>query len=631
MPNTPKTRVLPLLGNEAVARGLLEGGCQIATAYPGTPSSEVLPAIVGFAKEESLNVYANWSANEKVALESALAAAYTGKRTAVVMKQVGLNVAADPLMSAAYIGVKGGLVIVVADDPGPTSSQTEQDTRQFAHFAKLPVLDPSSPAEARDMAAFALEFSERFETPIILRISQRVCHGRQDVTLHPPRHFDRAAAFERDPSRWAATPRHRYRLHLALNERLRHMADAFEEVPFNHLINPEASAPLGIIAGGFPLALLQDILDAHGLAETIPILAVGAPHPLPRRLVEGFVSRFDHVLILEEPDQVVELLLDDRRRVMGRHDGTVPDAGALDGAILSDVLSKLLLRLGMIEAPWESSDEAQALVAQLDLPARPPTLCAGCPHRNSFFAIRRVGGKKGIYPSDIGCYTLGSSQGAVDTVQDMGASVAMATGFYHAYAHDPDGTIPPIFATIGDSTFYHGGLPALADAVYSGARFVLVILDNRVTAMTGMQPTLMSGVQANGSPGPTLDLEATCRGLGVTWVRTVNPYELEDTVAIMREARTFTRQADGGLAVVIAKQACVINQPHQYEHQEIAITDACNLCGVCIDLFGCPALSRGKDRVHVDPLQCVACGACIPVCSLGAIVPRNDLKKEPRS
>jgi indolepyruvate ferredoxin oxidoreductase, alpha subunit len=628
MSDVSSARVLPLLGNEAVARGLVEAGCQVALAYPGTPSSEVLPAIVRFAKQESLRVYSNWSANEKVALESGLAAAYAGKRTVVVMKQVGLNVAADPLMSAAYIGVKGGLVLVVADDPGPTSSQTEQDTRQFAHFAKLPVLDPSSPAEARDMAAFAFELSERFETPVILRTAQRVCHGRQDIELRPPMVLDRPAAFERNPTRWAATPRYRYQLHVALNERLKRMADELEQSAFNRVINADAPSPLGIIACGFPLALLRDLLEAHGLGQAIPILAVGTPHPLPRRLVEGFASRYDHVLVLEEPDQVVELLLDDRSGVMGRHDGTVPDAGALDAGTLGGVLSALLVRVGLISEPWEPADEARALVQQLELPGRPPTLCAGCPHRTSFFAIQRVGGKKAIYPSDIGCYTLGASQGAVDTVHDMGASVAMATGFYHAYAHDPDGVIPPIFATIGDSTFYHGGLPALADAVYSKARFVLVILDNRTTAMTGMQPTLMSGVQADGSIGPDLDLEETCRGLGVKWIRTINPYEVKQTIGMMREALAFTRQPDGGPAVVITRQPCVIFQPGQYTRQEVTVTDRCNLCGVCLDQFGCPALVRGEDRVHIDPIQCIQCGTCMPVCARGAIVPVASLSEE---
>jgi len=623
MPQAPAARVLPLLGNEAVARGLLEAGCQLAFAYPGTPSSEVLPALVRFAREEGVPLHSAWSANEKVALEAALAAAYCGKRAAVVMKQVGLNVAADPLLSSAYIGVRGGLVVVVADDPGPTSSQTEQDTRQFAYFAKLPVLDPMSPAEARDMAGYAFDLSERFETPVILRTSQRVCHGRQDIALYSPTVLDRPAVFARAPQRWAATPRHRLRLHHALNTRLESIAAELEECPFNRELGSATAGPLGIIAAGPPLALLLDLLAAHRLAGRVPILALGAPHPLPRRLVEGFIARFKRVLVLEEPDQVIELLVGDRSRVRGRHDGTVPSAGVLDAAALTRVLGPLLAEAELIDSPWETGDAIRALVAGLDLPARAPTLCPGCPHRASFFAIQRVGGKKGIYPSDIGCYTLGSSQGAVDTVHDMGASVSMATGFYHAHAH-AGGAVPPIFATIGDSTFYHGGLPALADAVTSGARFVLVILDNRITAMTGMQPTLMSGVQPDGSQGPSLDLEATCRGLGVPWLKIVNPYDVIATVQVMRDALAYTRAADGGVAVVIPRQPCVIHQPGQYPRTPVAITDRCNLCGVCLDQFGCPALSRGAARIEVDSIRCIQCGTCIPVCARGAIVPAEE-------
>ncbi|MFH1464072.1 MAG: thiamine pyrophosphate-dependent enzyme [Pseudomonadota bacterium] len=623
MSEAPAARVLPLLGNEAVARGLVEAGCQLAFAYPGTPSSEVLPALVRFAREEGVALHSAWSANEKVALEAALAAAYCGKRAVVVMKQVGLNVAADPLLSSAYIGVEGGLVIVVADDPGPTSSQTEQDTRQFAHFAKLPVLDPSSPAEARDMAGYAFELSERFATPVILRTSQRVCHGRQDIALRPPMVLDRPAAFQRDPTRWAATPRHRLRLHHALNARLERIAAELEACPFNRELHPEAQGPLGIIAAGPPLALLLDLLVTHGLAGQVPILALGAAHPLPKRLVEGFLARHERVLVLEEPDQLIELLLDERARVHGRHDGTVPNAGVLDAAALTRVLGPLLAALGIIAQPWPTDEGVRALVAALDLPARPPTLCPGCPHRTSFFAIQRVGGRQGLYPSDIGCYTLGASQGAVDTVHDMGASVSMATGFYHAHAHG-SGAVPPIFATIGDSTFYHGGLPALADAVTSGARFVLVVLDNRTTAMTGMQPTLMSGVQPDGSQGPSLDLEATCRGLGVRWLQVVNPYEVHATIKVMRAALAFTRAPEGGVAVVVTRQPCVIHQPGQYVEIPVAITDRCNLCGVCLDQFGCPALARGVTKVEVDPLQCIRCGTCIPVCARGAIVPAEE-------
>jgi len=624
-----RTRVLALLGNEAIGRGLVEAGCHIALSYPGTPSSEVLPAVVRFAKEEKVDLIANWCANEKVALEQALAASYAGKRTAVIMKQVGLNVAADPLMSAAYIGVIGGLVIIVADDPGPTSSQTEQDTRQFAHFAKVPVLDPASPAEAMQMIAYGYELSEKHQTPVILRAALRVCHGRQNVTLSTPRVIDRPADFQRDPARWAATPRHRYHLHVALNERLKTIAAEHEQSrPFIELIDGEADCPLAVIAAGHPFSVLMDLLAEHGLTGRIPILKVGAPYPFPRKVVEGFVARHQHVLVIEETDQVIELLLDDRSRVMGRHDGTLPDAGALDADVIGRVMTDLLTRFGVIETPWETAAEVADLVASLQLPVRPPTLCPACPHRVSFFAIRQAGGKKGIFTSDIGCYTLGVNQGAVDTCHDMGAAISMASGLYLAHAHGGAAAAgskaskpPPVIATIGDSTFYHGGLPPLADAVYADARFVLVILDNLVTAMTGMQPTLSCGVQADGMLGKVLDIEATCRGLGVPWVEVVDPADVPTMVKALKRAIAFNRDPDGGVAVLVARRACVINEPASFERLPIEITDRCNLCGICLDQFGCPALVEAKDIVEVDPNICIDCGHCIHSCARGAIVP----------
>ncbi len=305
--HTAEQRVL--LGNEAIARGLVEAGCQFATSYPGTPSSEILPGIVRFKEELGLPIYAEWSTNEKVALETALAAAYSGKRTAVAMKQVGLNVAADPALSSAYIGVVGGLVLVVADDPGPHSSQTEQDTRLFARFAKLPVLDPATPQEAKDLCARAFDLSERHQVPVILRPTLRICHARQSVTCGPVAFGPRSARFERNPRRWAATPRARLELHKGLNAKLAAIAEEFAGWPENRLHIPQGRHPLGVVASGVSYAYLAEALDRLGLEEDVAVLKLATPYPVPSALLEALAERCDRILVLEEPDAVVEHLV----------------------------------------------------------------------------------------------------------------------------------------------------------------------------------------------------------------------------------------------------------------------------------------------------------------------------------
>jgi indolepyruvate ferredoxin oxidoreductase alpha subunit len=622
---------LVLLGNEAIGRGLVEAGCTVVMSYPGTPSSEILPAYIGFARQEQIKVHGEWSTNEKVAFEEALAASYTGKRCAVVMKQVGLNVAADPMMSSAYTGVKGGFVIISADDPGPHSSQTEQDTRLFGLFAKLPVLDPASPDEARRMLPYAFDLSERYETAVLFRPALRVCHGRESTVLDEPLKLERRAAFEKDTNRWAATPRYRYLLHKQLNERLGKIAGEFNEVEgWNFVVNGEADSRLAIVAAGMPYATTRDILGERGVAEKIPILKVGTPYPFPRELVEGFVDRYERVLVVEEPDQVIELQLSRRHRVMGRSDGTVPDAGELTASVLTGLLGGVLKEAGIIDTPWTVSEEATKIVADLELPIRPTSLCPGCPHRSSFYAIRKTFGKKGIYTSDIGCYTLGTNLDAVDTCLCMGAAVSMAAGFYHAYNQD-DGDVPPIVATIGDSTFCHGGLAPLAGAINTDARFILVILDNLVTSMTGRQPTLALGMQADGSMGNELPLEDICRGLGVEFVRVHDPYDQEGLKALLEEAQAHTTSAGGRVAVIIARHPCLINdKKHGVPAKvQVEVGDRCNGCALCRTRFECPALipgepipdKDGKFFTTIDRRICADCGQCVAACNRGALAP----------
>lgn len=586
--SAPATEIL--LGNGAIARGLLEAGAEVVTAYPGTPSTEVLEEVQRQSRALGLDVSAEWALNEKVAFDVALAAAMCGKRAATAMKQVGLNVASDSLLSAAYTGVVGGFVIVAADDPGPHSSQTEQDTRLFALFAKVPVLDPSSPHEARDMARAAFEMSERYRVPVILRPTTRVCHARQPIVPGPLETDTRPAAFARDPARWAATPRFRNRLHAELNTKLEAVRADAETSPFNE--ESEGEGPLGIIAAGHAWATVHDVLREEG--RSVPLLKIGTPFPLPLGLVRDFVARHDRVLVFEEPDAAIETQIPDRAKVQGRLTGHVPAHGELTPETVADVL-------GIAAAPAA-------------LPGGPPPqLCAACGHRSAFLAVHEAL-PKAIFSGDIGCYTLGLNQETLDTCLDMGASITLAIGFHRAYRRD--GADQPVVAFIGDSTFFHAGMPALLEAVTSDARIVVVVLDNATTAMTGAQPT---------SADAGADIERIARGLGVRFVETIDPYEVDAMKALVRKAHAFTRDADGGPAVVVARRPCALMMPPQ-EHIPVEVDAArCNRCDYCLRFFGCPALVEDGEtgKVRIDQEWCLECGVCVDACPRDAIHPQE--------
>ena len=610
------------LGNEALALGLLEGGCQVVTSYPGTPSSEILPGVIRLVKSEGLNTYTEWSTNEKVALDNAFAAAISGKRAACCMKQVGLNVAADSLMSAAYLGTVGGLVIISCDDPGPHSSQTEQDTRLMARLAKVPVLDPSCPEEARRMARVALEISEEFKVPVVLRPAIRVCHARQNLSWDSLHSNPKKAAFEKDPARWAATPRFRFMLHKELNRKLDAISRRFEEMEGINLHNlePGKRYPLGIAAGGVPYAVVRDILKEEERTD-IPVFKIGSPYPFPERLAEQFLSACEKVLVCEETDAVIEYFLRDREKVMGRLSGHVPAEGELVPRVVYKVIDEVLRSLELPPLREEDAGEADALMDQLELPIRRPTLCPGCPHRASFYAIRKAQ-PKAIFTSDIGCYTLGLNLGGVDTCLDMGAAITMASGFYHAYAQD--GIEQPVVATMGDSTFFHSGTAGLLSAVYNGARFILVILDNQITAMTGMQPTPALGTRADGSKGNTIPLEKVVAGCGVDFIEVVDPYDVKAMTSLVKKAAQYTREPSGGIAVIIARHPCIIayRQHALPDRKKVVVTDDCVECNLCLERFECPALYHddGTGRTAVDQALCIGCGVCLNVCPKEAIV-----------
>ncbi len=593
-----------MLGNEAMARGLVENGCAVATSYPGTPASEILAAVARWQKELQLPMHVEWSVNEKVALEIAYTGSISGLRTAVAMKQVGLNVASDPFMSAAYLGVKGGFIVISADDPGPHSSQTEQDSRMMAMIARVPVLDPDSPSHARELTAVAYELSEKFEIPVMLRPTTRVCHAGQDILTGEIKPAGRQADFRREPPRWAATPKFRYRQHLELVEKLSAIAAYEPTAPVR--INEAATAKKAVVASGVAAAHVREILRESELWNTLALFQVIQPYPLHTGFADSLLASYDEILVLEETTGVIEMQLADRNRVKGKLTGTISEAGEL----LPESVERMVKQFAGVSANVAPPTDVSG--------GKRPTLCPGCPHRASFYAIKKAA-PRGIYPSDIGCYTLGLNLGGVDTVLCMGAAVSQAAGFYQAYRLA--GEKMDIVATIGDSTFFHAGIPPLIDAVVQNARFVLVILDNSTTAMTGNQPTPALGVGAAGEPTAVVDMETLVKACGIKFCKVGQPADLPRFVDLLREAVAFSHEE--GPAVVIARHPCRLDrrQSARPPLKKVEITEACNGCLHCANQFECPALAFDESlgRVTIDRMICTDCGVCVDVCPRNAI------------
>jgi len=593
-----------LLGNEAIARGLVEAGCAVATAYPGTPSSEILPAVARFRADEKLGGHVQWAVNEKVAFEIAYAASISGLRAAVSMKQVGLNVASDPLMSAAYMGAKGGFLVISADDPGPHSSQTEQDSRLMAMMAKIPVLDPASPLQAKQMVAAGFRLSEEFSIPVLLRPTTRVCHSRQDIELSVPAPCELNPDYRKDPLRWAATPKFRFKLHGELEDKLARIAGWEATRPVQ--LNRARGGSLAVVASGVAAAHAAEIFKALGLWENLPLYQVLQPYPLHTDFCRKILESCESVLVLEETTGVIEMQLASRGQVRGKLSGDVPSVGE----ILPEDIEQIVAGFAGVKVAARRIQQA---------PGRRPTLCAGCPHRAAFFAIKKAA-PKGVYPSDIGCYTLGLNLGAVDTVLCMGAAVSQAAGFHHALKNRAKQ--PPIVATIGDSTFFHSGIAPLVDSVVQKVPFVLVILDNSTTAMTGNQPTAASGWGVNGESLARVDLAAVVKGCGVGFCRQADPYAIKEFAALLKEALAYCR--DHGPAVVISKRPCLLDLRRRggnWEPKQVVVTEACDGCGFCVTQFECPALvlAEGDKQVVLDTMVCTGCGVCVEVCPKKAL------------
>ena len=594
-----------VMGNEAIALGALAAGVNLVCGYPGTPSTEVLETV---AKRRGDNVYVEWSVNEKTAMEIAGGAAYAGARALVTMKQMGLNVASDPLMCLEYIGVKGGLVVLVADDPGPISSQTEQDTRTFAAFSKVPLFDPSTAEEAYEMVQEAFEFSEKYQTPVFLRPTTRVSHGYASIRVKDPEEYTvhTPEGFVKDSGRWVIFPRLSFAAHRKIEERNDLLREVLSAHPLNRIEPEGGSCPAprrGVAAGGFSWTLVMEAREKLGAVRT---LKVSTPFPFPEKRAVEFLSGLDEVLVVEELDPYIErelVYLCGKYglpvKIYGKMTGHLPRSGenTRDG-----VTAALAAFLGVsLPAPEEPVPPP--------LPVRPPVLCAGCPHRASFYAVKQaMKGRKTAFCGDIGCYTLGNAMplDMVDTCLCMGAGLGIAQALNRL---EKDRTC---FAFVGDSTFFASALPGVVNAVYNQAEFTLVVLDNSTTAMTGHQPHPGTGRTVMGEVVEKVSIEDVLRGIGVTAVETVDPLRFSEAVETVR------RTADlPGVKAVIFRSPCValFRSPAR-----VSVDMAkCVRCRKCIREIGCPALSFRDGRILVDAAQCNGCTLCAQLCPAGAL------------
>ncbi len=578
-----------LLGNDAIAHACLESGIDFVSGYPGTPSSEVIDRL---RTQKDPWFYLEWSVNEKVAFENALAASWCGLRSIVTMKHVGLNVAADPLMTSSSTGTKGGFVILSADDPFAHSSQNEQDSRMYAKFAQIPCLDPSSVQEAHDFIKSAWELSEKFSLPVLFRPTTRICHSKSDVELGAQTPSTRKGAFEKNPKQYVVVPAHTRVLHVELTKKQEAVAKYLVDAGYN---KAEIRGKKLVIAGGISASYVEEIL-----ADDISFVKIGA-YPIDREWLAGIVAQHEEVLVVEELMPVIEeavLAASNGVVVHGKLDGTLPHEGEFSTALVA----KALAAVGFAENSYPEAPVAA------EVPARPAILCPGCLHRSVFYAMKKVF-KDGIFPSDIGCYTLGLQLGAVDTTICMGASVTVGSGI----AHSVEGA--EVVSTIGDSTFLHTGVNGLINAVYNNANQTVIILDNRITAMTGHQPNPNTGMTACGVESPKISLEELARACGVKFVEAVDPYDLTHLLAVLKEAKEKE-----GVKVIIAKQPCVIMNKRLgiKRNRYVVDSDRCLKCGACIR-YGCPALETDENGAARTTSLCTGCGVCADICPAGAI------------
>jgi indolepyruvate ferredoxin oxidoreductase alpha subunit len=615
-----------LLGNEAIVRGALEAGMAFATCYPGTPSSEVPDTLYRLRKQfpKKVKYYFEYSTNEKVALECAAGAAASGVRTLCTMKHVGVNVAADPLMTLAYVGVRAGMVILTADDPSLFSSQNEQDNRYYARLSGLPMLEPTGPAEAKEMISHAFDLSEQLGSPVFIRTTTRVNHAREAVPFAKLGKVKQKSKFVKDPMRFVTVPAVSRNLHLRLLN-LYNQAQAISETsPYNKITG---RGKLGIITSGVAANYVADAVADLSAKTKIKVLKLGMSYPLPEKKIANFLKAVDKVLIVEELEPIVEEAVRAiaqekgiKVKIAGKMPGKVP-AKSVDlepPAFFSRAFeyNPRLVR-GVIAKyfglKYNSTRELK-LTGMPVPPGRPPNLCAGCPHRATYHAVKEVLGDEAIYPTDIGCYTLGLLPPikAADFLICMGSSVSSAGGISRA-------TGQKVVSFIGDSTFFHSGITGLVNAVHNNHNFTLVILDNGTTAMTGHQPHPGVDTEAIGDLTTHVELEPLVRGLGVRHVTTVKPFKVRATKKAVEEAVAFE-----GVSVIISKELCPLfarrvapssKKPFQVNESK------CKRHMDCINKVACPAMYVEGGQTKINPLQCIGCALCAQICPENAILP----------
>lgn len=570
-----------MLGNEAVARGLYEAGVRLVSSYPGTPSTEVTEAAAKYDE-----IYAEWAPNEKVALEVALGAAIGGGRSFVGMKHVGLNVAADPLFITSYTGVNGGMVIGVADDPGMHSSQNEQDSRHYAIAAKLPMVEPSDSGECLEFTKLAYEFSEKFDTPFILRLNTRVSHS-QSIVETSDRVEVEVKPYEKDAAKHVMMPGNARPRHVVVEKRLNTLREFAENCPFNKVIeNP--GAKVGIITSG---PSFNYALEAFG--DTASYLKLGLVNPLPEKLLKDFTAKYETVYVIEELDPVIE----SHCKALGLNVHG-KDILPLCGEFSQELLSKLLLGK---EPECYSLDE--------NIPVRPPVLCPGCPHRGVFYLFNKL---KLYVSGDIGCYTLGAAKplGGMDTTLCMGASVSALHGF-NKIRHEEHKSV----AVIGDSTFMHSGITGLVDIVYNKGFSTVVVVDNSITGMTGHQQNPCTGFTLKGEKVYGILIENIAKAVGVPeeHIRIVDPNDLAETERVLKE-----ELASDTPSVVICRRPCALLKYVKHNPPLVIDHDKCVGCKACMKI-GCPCISVKDGKASIDQTLCNGCGLCTQMCRLGAI------------